>query len=170
MKNGIDIGETVRENEAMIACNRSLGRKIVSVGLSLALLIPIACEDLEVDGPQTTSTQVTGAGGGTTSASTMTAMGGAMNGGGGTTSSGMGGTTTSSGMGGTAGGGTTSSGMGGTTSSGGMGGGTGGGMMATIVPDFSLVDENVNSTTSKQQVSPRDYLGGISAYYFAHST
>lgn len=42
--------------------------------------------------------------------------------------------------------------------------------MAAVVPDFKLVDENPSSALSKQQVSPRDYLGQVSAWYFGHST
>jgi hypothetical protein len=38
------------------------------------------------------------------------------------------------------------------------------------VPDFALVDVNPNSATYNQQVSPRDYLGQISAWYFGHAT
>ena len=36
--------------------------------------------------------------------------------------------------------------------------------------DFSLVDVNPNSATRNQQVSPRPYLGAVSAWYFGHST
>lgn len=39
-----------------------------------------------------------------------------------------------------------------------------------VVPDFKLVDENPNSPHYKQNVSPRDYLGQVSAWYFGHST
>ncbi len=38
------------------------------------------------------------------------------------------------------------------------------------VVDFSLLDVNENSETYNQQVSPRDYLGGVSAYYFGSAT
>jgi hypothetical protein len=38
------------------------------------------------------------------------------------------------------------------------------------LPDFSLVDVNVNSTRYAEAVSPRDYLGRVSAWYFGHST
>jgi hypothetical protein len=37
-------------------------------------------------------------------------------------------------------------------------------------PDFSLPDVNPNSATSEEQVSPRDYLGKVSAWYFGHAT
>lgn len=42
--------------------------------------------------------------------------------------------------------------------------------LAAAVPDFHLVDENPASARYKQQVSPRDYLGQVSAWYFGHST
>ena len=38
------------------------------------------------------------------------------------------------------------------------------------VPDFSLIDVNPNSARHDEAVSPRDYLGSISAYYFGHAT
>lgn len=38
------------------------------------------------------------------------------------------------------------------------------------VADFSLVDVNPTSETYDQEVSPRDYLGGVSAYYFGAAT
>lgn len=38
------------------------------------------------------------------------------------------------------------------------------------LPDFSVVDENPNSARYREDVSPRDYLGQISAWYFGHST
>jgi len=37
-------------------------------------------------------------------------------------------------------------------------------------PDFSLVDQNPNSTTAGKPVSPRQYLGKVSAWYFGHAT
>jgi len=40
----------------------------------------------------------------------------------------------------------------------------------TARPDFSLVDVNANSATSGRAVSPRDYLGKVSAWYFGAST
>lgn len=40
----------------------------------------------------------------------------------------------------------------------------------TLVPDFSLLDTNPNSPTYNQSVSPRDFLGQISAWYFGHAT
>lgn len=39
-----------------------------------------------------------------------------------------------------------------------------------VVPDFSLVDVNPATPTHDQDVSPRDYLGRVSAWYFIHST
>jgi hypothetical protein len=38
------------------------------------------------------------------------------------------------------------------------------------LPDFSLVDVNANSFSYQETVSPRDYLGQISAWYFGHAT
>ena len=38
------------------------------------------------------------------------------------------------------------------------------------VPKFSLIDENETSATYSQAVSPRDYLGVASAWYFGHSS
>lgn len=37
-------------------------------------------------------------------------------------------------------------------------------------PDFSLIDQNPNSATSGQAVSPRQYLHKVSAWYFGHAT
>ncbi len=39
-----------------------------------------------------------------------------------------------------------------------------------LVADFSLEDVNPTSATYEEFVSPRDYLGRISAWYFGHST
>jgi len=38
------------------------------------------------------------------------------------------------------------------------------------LPDFSVTDVNVNSARSGEAVSPRDYVGQVSAWYFGHST
>lgn len=38
------------------------------------------------------------------------------------------------------------------------------------MPDFQLTDVNSNSPTYSLPVSPRDYLGGVSAWYFGHAT
>jgi hypothetical protein len=39
-----------------------------------------------------------------------------------------------------------------------------------IVPDFSLTDVNINSEREGESVSPRDYEGEVSAWYFGHAT
>jgi len=39
-----------------------------------------------------------------------------------------------------------------------------------VMPDFSLQDANPNSATYGQQVSPRQFLGDVSAWYFGHAT
>lgn len=38
------------------------------------------------------------------------------------------------------------------------------------MPDFSLTDENESSPTFNQQVSPRDFQGAVSGWYFGHAT
>jgi len=38
------------------------------------------------------------------------------------------------------------------------------------IPDFSLLDLNQSSATFALQVSPRDYLGGVSAWYFGDAS
>ena len=38
------------------------------------------------------------------------------------------------------------------------------------VADFGLVDVNPTSDTYDTSVSPRDYMGQVSGYYFGHST
>ena len=38
------------------------------------------------------------------------------------------------------------------------------------VVDFGLLDVNPTSARSGEIVSPRDYLGAVSAWYFGHST
>lgn len=38
------------------------------------------------------------------------------------------------------------------------------------LPDFSVADVNADSARYQQAVSPRDYLGQISAWYFGRST
>lgn len=66
--------------------------------------------------------------------------------------------------------------MGGMAGAGGMAGtggtaGSGGSMMAAVPkPDFGLMDVNPNSATSGQTISPRDYVGQVSAWYFGHAT
>ena len=37
------------------------------------------------------------------------------------------------------------------------------------LPDFALVDVNPTSPTYNQDVSPRDYVQQVSAWYFAHA-
>lgn len=41
---------------------------------------------------------------------------------------------------------------------------------ANALPDFSLPDINPASARASQSISPRDYLGQVSAWYFGHST
>lgn len=38
------------------------------------------------------------------------------------------------------------------------------------VPDFSLLDVNPASPRAGAQVSPRDYAGVVTGWYFGHST
>ena len=38
------------------------------------------------------------------------------------------------------------------------------------VADFGLVDVNSTSESFGETVSPRDYIGKVSGYYFGHST
>ena len=45
----------------------------------------------------------------------------------------------------------------------------GGGLMEKVF-DFSLPDVNSTSATFGQDVSPSDYLGQVSAWYFGHAT
>lgn len=41
---------------------------------------------------------------------------------------------------------------------------------AGLVPDFALKDVNPTSATYDADVSPRDYLQQVSAWYFGHAT
>ncbi|MCC7291406.1 MAG: hypothetical protein IT449_05005 [Phycisphaerales bacterium] len=41
---------------------------------------------------------------------------------------------------------------------------------ADAMPDFSLVDLNPESPRRGEAISPRDYLGEVSAWYFGHAT
>ncbi len=41
---------------------------------------------------------------------------------------------------------------------------------AEMVPDFTLTDTNLTSSTHGQPVSPRNYLDKASAWYFGHAT
>lgn len=38
-----------------------------------------------------------------------------------------------------------------------------------VEPDFRLVDVNPASARSHESISPRDYEGQVSAWYFGHS-
>lgn len=40
----------------------------------------------------------------------------------------------------------------------------------SVVADFSITDVNPNSRSYQHAVSPRDYEGAISAWYFGHAT
>jgi hypothetical protein len=42
--------------------------------------------------------------------------------------------------------------------------------LGTVAPDFAIRDVNPNSPRYDQMVSPRDYLGRVSAWYFGHAT
>jgi hypothetical protein len=39
-----------------------------------------------------------------------------------------------------------------------------------LLPDFTLLDVNANSPTFDAEVSPRQFLTKVSAWYFGHST
>jgi hypothetical protein len=39
-----------------------------------------------------------------------------------------------------------------------------------VAPDFSLPDVNSTSTTYGTDMSPRDFLGQVSGWYFGHGT
>ena len=41
---------------------------------------------------------------------------------------------------------------------------------ADALDDFALPDVNPMSTSFQDSVSPRDYLGDVTAWYFGHST
>ncbi|MEZ4446416.1 MAG: hypothetical protein R3B72_45475 [Polyangiaceae bacterium] len=72
---------------------------------------------------------------------------------------------------GSATGGDGGTGVGGADGSGGAGSTAKGPLgLEGAVPEFSLLDVNGTSPTTGQQVSPRDYLGQVSAWYFAHAT
>ena len=43
------------------------------------------------------------------------------------------------------------------------------GETAVVMPDFALVDVNPSSATYNTDVSPRDYLQQVSAYYFGYA-
>jgi hypothetical protein len=42
--------------------------------------------------------------------------------------------------------------------------------MLAPVADFSLLDVNTASATFNQHISPRDYLGQVTGWYFGHAT
>ncbi len=46
----------------------------------------------------------------------------------------------------------------------------GGDAMSQLMPDFGLYDVNPNSPRYQELVSPKDYFGQVSAWYFGHST
>lgn len=48
--------------------------------------------------------------------------------------------------------------------------GTDSGFEPGLVANFSLPDQNPTSARSGQAISPRDYLGDVSGWYFIHST
>ncbi len=48
--------------------------------------------------------------------------------------------------------------------------GTSAAIAGQIMPDFELPDVNSTSSTYNQLVSPRDYIGSASAWYFGHAT
>ena len=41
---------------------------------------------------------------------------------------------------------------------------------SAALADFGRIDVNPTSARAGQRVSPRDYLGTVSAWYFGHST
>lgn len=147
------------------------GVAVLAAGGLLAGLGAGGCE--EDKGPA-----ATGTGGTATTTSGEGGLAGSGGTGGQTTAMGGGTSTATGGTGGTGGvgaGGMETGGMGGAGMGGsGMGGsgmgGSGGGTVVSAVPGFSLVDVNPASTTYNQPVSPGDYLGKVSAWYFGHST
>lgn len=42
--------------------------------------------------------------------------------------------------------------------------------LPAVASDFALPDVNPNSATNGTSISPRDYLGAISCWYFTEST
>jgi len=50
------------------------------------------------------------------------------------------------------------------------GGGSSGPQAPVVVADFLLPDVNSTSTTFNTDVSPRDHLGRVSAWYFGSAT
>ena len=43
-------------------------------------------------------------------------------------------------------------------------------LLGDVAPDFSLSDENPNSTSYGELISPRDHLEKVSGWYFFHAT
>jgi hypothetical protein len=43
-------------------------------------------------------------------------------------------------------------------------------LFAQMVADFALLDVNPNSTTHNETVSPRDFVGAVSGWYFGQAT
>ena len=43
-------------------------------------------------------------------------------------------------------------------------------LVGTVAQEFSLEDVNPTSDSTGEDVSPRDFLDGVSAWYFGHST
>ena len=41
---------------------------------------------------------------------------------------------------------------------------------ASQVADFQLLDVNETSSTFNQRISPRDYIGQVTGWYFGHAT
>lgn len=39
-----------------------------------------------------------------------------------------------------------------------------------VVPDFSLADVNPQSASHNDNISPRDFVGDVSGWYFIHTT
>jgi hypothetical protein len=48
--------------------------------------------------------------------------------------------------------------------------GGGGPVPGAPAPDFALKDLNPNSATHQADVSPRQHIGRVSAWYFGHAT
>lgn len=141
----------------------ALGALSLAVQLGAGVTFVVGCADLETISPVPTTTSASGGQGGNPDTSSTTAIGSS---GGAAATGGTGGNST----GGSATGGNSTGGVGGT--GGGSTGGVGGtgGAVAQMVPDFTLVDLNPMSSSAGQEVSPRDYLSRVSAWYFGHST
>ncbi|MFP6684891.1 MAG: hypothetical protein VB934_09265 [Polyangiaceae bacterium] len=114
-------------------------------------------------------TASTSTGATTTATSSSAAVGGAAGTGNGASSSDASSTTAAAG-----GSSTTGGGMGGMTASSGtdMGAGasTSSGMGMMAAPDFSIKDVNPSSASLGNDISPKDYQGQATAWFFGHST